>query len=83
MTDTFVKATANRSPTTPTAEKENPMAKMQPTEEEKIATLRGEETGWGYWMQVPPVSTHLWNNQDWIRFIGDKWFRKTNLKEQA
>jgi hypothetical protein len=57
--------------------------KEQPTEQEKIDTLKGEETGWGYWMQVPPVSTALWNNHDWIRFIGDKWFRKTNLKEAA
>lgn len=80
---TFVKATANNSPTSPTANKENPMAKEQPTQEQKLATLRGEETGWGYWMQVPPVSTHLWNDHDWIRFIGTNWFLKTNLKEAA
>ena len=59
------------------------MAKEQPTQEQKLATLRGEETGWGYWMQVPPVSTHLWTDADWIRFIGNKWFKKANLKEAA
>ena len=52
----------------------------EPTPQEKIDTLNGQETGWGYWMQVPPVSTALWDNQDWIRFIGDKWFRKTNVQ---
>jgi hypothetical protein len=57
--------------------------KQQPTEQEKIDTLNGKETGWGYWMQVPPVSTHLWNDHDWIRFIGTNWFLKSNLKEAA
>jgi hypothetical protein len=52
------------------------MKNEQPTEQEKLDTLNGIEIDWGYWMQVPPVTTQNWNNQDWIRFIGDKWFKK-------
>lgn len=49
----------------------------QPTYAEKLATLLGEKTGWDFLMEVPPVSTYYWTNDDWIRFIGDRWFRKT------
>lgn len=58
------------------------MPKEQPTLDEKRRTLNGEETGWGYWMQVPPVSTHLWTNDDWIRFIGTNWFRRKTQAEE-
>lgn len=58
------------------------MAKEQPTYQVKIATLNGTETGWGYWMQVPPVTTALWTDEDWIRFIGDRWFRKASIVAQ-
>lgn len=48
----------------------------QPTLEEKRRTLRGEDTGWGYWISAPPVPTNLWSDDDWIRFIGNRWYRK-------
>lgn len=83
MTDMSVKATSSNSLTFPTADKENHMPKEQPTYQTKVATLNGAETGWGYWMQVPPVTTALWTDDDWIRFIGSNWFLKSNLKEAA
>ena len=58
------------------------MSKEQPTEDEKLRTFRGEETGWGYWISAPPVPTNLWNDHDWIRFIGNRWYRKASIKAQ-
>lgn len=54
------------------------MSKEQPTHDEKLRTLQGEETGWGYWISAPPVPTHLWTDEDWLRFIGTRWYRKTS-----
>jgi hypothetical protein len=60
------------------------MGKEQPTQEVKLATLRGEETGWDYRFDpglLPPGANdhappHMrWSPEDWIRFIGDHWFR--------
>ena len=48
---------------------------MKPTHEEKLATLRGENTGWDYRFRVPGPSTALWTDEDWIRYIGDNWFQ--------
>jgi hypothetical protein len=48
---------------------------MQPTHEEKLATMRGEDTGWNYRFQVPGPSPNMWSHEDWIRYIGDNWFR--------
>ncbi len=62
-------------------DKENHM-KDEPTHAEKLATLRGEETGWGYWISAPPVPTNLWSDEDWVRFIGTRWYRKASIKAQ-
>ena len=45
-----------------------------PTNEVKLATLRGENTGWSYGFNVPPVPTDQWSDQAWIIFIGDQWY---------
>lgn len=52
----------------------------EPTHEEKLATLRGEDTDWGYWVSVPPVPTTLWSPDDWIRFIGNRWYRRKDQR---
>jgi hypothetical protein len=62
-------------------DKENHM-KEQPTHEEKRRTLEGQETGWGYWLTAPPVPTGHWSYDDWIRFIGNRWYRKNSIKAQ-
>lgn len=58
------------------------MSKEQPTHEQKLRTLQGEETGWGYWISAPPVPANQWTNEDWIRFIGTRWYRKASVKAQ-
>lgn len=47
----------------------------QPDHETKLATLRGEDTGWDYQFQVPGVTHAAWSPDDWIRYIGVNWFR--------
>lgn len=59
------------------------MTTEQPTHDEKLRTYRGEETGWGYWISTPPVPANLWPDEDWIRFIGNSWFRKKPAKGEG
>jgi hypothetical protein len=40
-----------------------------------LRTLRGEATGWSYRFRAPPVCTARWDDHDWIKFIGNRWFR--------
>ncbi len=47
----------------------------QPTYEVKFQTLNGSRTGWDYMFGVPPVPTQHWSFDDWIKYIGDQWFR--------
>ncbi len=53
-----------------------PPTREQPTEEVKLATLRGENTGWDYTFHPSLVTGGRWTDHDWIVFIGDKWFKK-------
>ena len=48
----------------------------QPDEQTKLRTLRGEDTGWDFSFYPPPVCTGFWNNNDWVAFIGHRWYRK-------
>lgn len=53
----------------------------------RIATLLGQPTGWSYMFEVPsqegaspsgekpPVTHALWTTGDWLRWIGDRWYR--------
>ena len=50
------------------------MENNQPTNAVKLATLRGENTGWSYSFNVPPVSHDQWSNQNWVDYIGDHWY---------
>jgi hypothetical protein len=54
----------------------------QPTHDEKFRTLQGEETGWGYWFNTPPVQHATWTHEDWIKFIGDRWFRRNTQQQE-
>ena len=51
------------------------MPREQPDEDTKLRTLRGERTGWDYVFRVPPVPHAQWSAHDWIRYIGDHWYR--------
>lgn len=53
------------------------MATEKPTHEVMVATLQGKETGWTYRFHVPPVTHDKWTHDDWIRHIGDNWYRRT------
>lgn len=53
-------------------------ASDQPTHAEKMATLNGQDTGWDYYYQTPPVYHGNWSDSDILRWIGDNWFRKPN-----
>ena len=55
--------------------------KEQPDHATKVRTLNGEDTGWDYRCGVPYVH-HLWTAHDWIRYIGDRWFRKPQKAPQ-
>lgn len=48
----------------------------QPDVQTKLETLRGEDTGWDYLFNVPPVPHWLWTYPEWVTYIGDNWFRK-------
>lgn len=55
------------------------LPKEQPTREEKLRVLRGE-TGfnsgdWNFQFAAPPVHHNFWGPSDWIKYIGDNWFR--------
>ena len=50
-------------------------AKEQPDLDTKLRIMRGEELGWDYRFQVPPVTTFFWTPHDWITWIGNNWFR--------
>ena len=62
------------------------MSTEQTTREVKLATMRGEKTGWDYrfdpGLLPPTVSPYpgfggaQWSPDDWITFIGNNWFRK-------
>ena len=47
----------------------------QPDEATKLSRMQGGYPGWDYCFKAPPVNTRLWTDYDWIRFIGDRWFR--------
>lgn len=50
----------------------------QPDYETKLRTLAGEHTGWDYYFigaMLPCQAHYAWNDDDWIRYIGDHWFR--------
>ena len=51
----------------------------QPTEQEKLDALNGLPSSWGYIFDpvlLPSTAHTLWTRYDWIRFIGDNWYRK-------
>ena len=52
-----------------------------PTHAEMVATLGGEDTGWTFTCQVPPVCHVNWFDSDWIKWIGDGWRRKPIFNE--
>ena len=51
-------------------------AQLQPDAATRLATLLGQPTGWGYFFEVPPVPHNVWTTRDWLRHIGDHWYRK-------
>jgi hypothetical protein len=54
----------------------------QPTLQQKIDTINGQETGWMYMFGIPGTCTDAWEYDDWIRYIGDKWYpRQSNVNE--
>ena len=60
--------------------------KPQPTDLEKLLTLDGAHTGWGYLIDpglLPPTAHTHWSNRDWIHFIGDNWYRRVAAPARA
>jgi len=55
----------------------------QPTHAEKLRTLEGQDTGWGYYFEPPPVPTGAWNHDDWVRYIGNRWYWKVTGTSQG
>ena len=54
------------------------MSTEQPSDSIKLLTLSGASTGWSYRFEPPPVCCTFWSNRDWINWIGDNWFKRSN-----
>lgn len=57
-----------------------PPGKHGPSLDERLRTLRNEDTGWSYRFDpglLPSTAHTLWSEADWLRYIGpDNWFQK-------
>jgi hypothetical protein len=60
--------------------------KLQPSYEEKLSVMRGEPSKWEYSFdpKMLPCTAHTrWTAEDWIRFVGDRWFIKSPEQFEA
>jgi len=48
----------------------------KPDYETMVRTINGEETEWTFDFDPPPVNTMYWNQDAWIRYIGNNWRKR-------